>query len=277
MVKVVDVDKLFDEYISDYVYKNIGKVKPEEIENEIPRLYVKFGSEKLKELDGKSPEEYYRQFSAFELIDCLDAHLKKGVSVPDYLCEALVGEDSDEGQIVERLNGDNEEQLTVYLINILIEKNSKKCLNRLIELVLYDNSQTVKELASEYLKDNANAVVERAVLEFKDADENVKEYLTEILSGANRDDRVFEILIGEFIKHVENVPLYAGYLGRYGDERALPYLMTAIENEKLSYADFEELRFAIESLGGEYNKERNFSSDKTFKKIKSQKGGKRIV
>ena len=38
MIKVIDVDKLFDEYISDYVYKNIGKVKPEEIENKIPML-----------------------------------------------------------------------------------------------------------------------------------------------------------------------------------------------------------------------------------------------
>ena len=35
MVKLIDVDKLFDEYISGYVYKNIGKVKPEEIENKI--------------------------------------------------------------------------------------------------------------------------------------------------------------------------------------------------------------------------------------------------
>ena len=47
--------------------------------------------------------------------------------------------------------------------------------------------------------------------------------------------------------------------------------MTAIENEKISYADFEELRFAIEALGGSYDKIRDFKSDKSFKKIKGVK------
>ena len=43
MIKVIDTDKLFDDYISDYVYSNIGKIKPEEIENQMPVLYEKFG------------------------------------------------------------------------------------------------------------------------------------------------------------------------------------------------------------------------------------------
>lgn len=62
MIKVIDVDELFDKYISDYVYSNIGKVKPEEIENKIPQLYAEFGNAKLKELDGKTPNEYYKAF-----------------------------------------------------------------------------------------------------------------------------------------------------------------------------------------------------------------------
>ena len=89
MVKLIDVDKLFDEYIEDYVYSNIGKVKPEEIENKIPQLYVKFGDEKLKQLDGKTPNTYYKQFSGAQLLECLKAHLEQGVSVSDFLCEAI--------------------------------------------------------------------------------------------------------------------------------------------------------------------------------------------
>ena len=48
-------------------------------------------------------------------------------------------------------------------------------------------------------------------------------------------------------------------------------LSSAPENEKINYHDFEELRFAIEVLGGEYTEERDFSSDKIYKKIKSKK------
>ena len=82
---------------------------------------------------------------------------------------------------------------------------------------------------------------------------------------------MFDILVLEFAKHADNVPLYANYLAKYGDDRALPILMKAIEAEGISYADFEELRFAIEALGGIYDKKRDFSADKTFKKIKSIK------
>ena len=54
MVKIIDIDALFDKYISDYVYTSIGKEKPEEIENKIPALYISFGDTKLKDLDGKT-------------------------------------------------------------------------------------------------------------------------------------------------------------------------------------------------------------------------------
>ena len=59
-IKTIDLDKLFDEYISDYVYKNVGKIKAEEIENNIPVLYGKFGDEKLAALGGKTPNTFYR-------------------------------------------------------------------------------------------------------------------------------------------------------------------------------------------------------------------------
>ena len=105
-------------------------------------------------------------------------------------------------------------------------------------------------------------------MQFNEVDEVKKACLTDVISNCKKDDRVFDILIAEFAKHQENIPLYAAYLAKYGDDRALPFLLTAIEKEKLTYADFEELRFAIEALGGEYTKERDFSKDKTFKKIK---------
>lgn len=53
----------------------------------------------------------------------------------------------------------------------------------------------------------------------------------------------------------------------YGDERALPVFMGTIEREDIDYVLFQELKFAIEALGGEYNKERDFSSDENYQKI----------
>lgn len=269
MIKVIDVDVLFDKYISDYVYGNIGKVKPEEIENKIPELYLEFGDTKLKELGGKTPNEYYKSFSAEELIDCLKKHLEKGVAVSDFLCEAITCDKKNEDVLTNALSKENDEEFILYLMNMLGELGSNKPLRRYLEFIAWDYSEPIKELATELLKEMAEQVKEEVLALFAEVTDGIKAYLTEILSGCKNDDRVFDILVAEFMKRQDNVPIYAGYLAKYGDERALPFLMASIEREDISYADFEELRFAIEALGGEYKKERDFSKDKTYKRIKN--------
>ena len=276
MIKVIDIDELFDKYISDFVYGNIGKIKPEEIENEIPKLYEKFGDETLKELGGKTPNTYYKESSGEELLECLKKHLETSVSVSDFLCEAITSDMKNEDALVAALKKDESEEFTLYLMNMLGDMGSKKAKGRYLEFVLWDFSEGIRELATELLAGMAEEVKEEVLSHYVDADEKKKENLTEILSNCKNDDRVFNILVEQFAKHSENMPLYANYLAKYGDERALPFLLTAIEDEKIKYADFEELRFAIEALGGIYDKQRDFSSDKTFKKIRGVKNTKII-
>ena len=271
MVKLIDVDKLFDAYIEDYVYSNIGKVKPEEIENKIPQLYVEFGDEKLKQLDGKTPNTYYKQFSGEQLLECLKEHLEKGVSVSDFLCEAITGNKENESALLCELNKENAEEYTVYLMNMVADGEFAVPTARYLEFITLDYSETIREIATEQLLSKAESVKEEVLALLNETQSGVRANLVEILSNCKNDDRVFDILVAEFAKHQENIPLYAGYLAKYGDERALPFLTVAIEKEKISYADFEELRFAIEALGGSYDKERDFSNDKSFKKIKSNK------
>ena len=271
MIKIIDLDKVFDKFIKSFVYENIGKVKPEEIENKIPELYSEFASKNLAELDGESPITYYAKFSTEELLRALYSHVEKGVLVSDFLIEELSKKEDVESKVANEILQDNLEEYITYLMNILVDKKSKLALSRCLEFVLYDYSETIRELAIELLKEHANDVKEQVLVAYNEQTEEKRVYLTEILSCASPDDRVFNILINEFVKNRNNVPLYAGYLAKYGDKRALPFLLKVIEDEKISYADFEELRFAIEALGGEYKKERNFSYDKYFKKIKGEK------
>ena len=63
--------------------------------------------------------------------------------------------------------------------------------------------------------------------------------------------------------------MLAGYLASYGDERALPYLLDKIDEEGISYVEFQELKYAIEALGGEYTKQRDFSGDEYYELIHS--------
>ena len=271
MIKIIDIDKLFSEYISDYVYSNLGKVNPEEIENQMPVLYTEFGNKPLKELDGKPPETYYRDFDVDSLIEALNTHLEKGVEVSDFLCEAITQHQDVVGALVTALDKFNGEQFIMYALNILSENDCTPALKKIIEFIVWDYIEPIRELATEILYPYADAVKEDLLAQLKEVDETRRACFTEILSHASHDDRVFDLLIEEFVKNQDNIPLHAGYLAKYGDDRALPFLKTAIENEKINYHDFEELRFAIEVLGGEYTEDRDFSSDKIYKKIKSNK------
>lgn len=271
MIKIIDLDKVFDKYISGYVYKNVGKIKPEEIENEIPVMYEKFGDEPNPELDGKSPDEYYKDFSATELVGALKEHVKTGVPVSDFLVEAIIAADGGEKAVVSAIKDDPEEEFAAYLLNIYEMLGAKDSLEEILGFVLYDFSDNLKELATEILSGKADLIKESVLAAFDGAEDDKKENLVEILSHCGKDDRVLAVLISEFTKNKEKRAQYAGYLSKYGDERALPCLYEAIEDEKIRYADFTELRFAIESLGGEYKKERSFSGDKDYFKLKGAK------
>ena len=48
----------------------------------------------------------------------------------------------------------------------------------------------------------------------------------------------------------------------------MPVLMELIEKPDINYLDFKELKLAIEAFGGEYDKKRDFSTDKYYKKLK---------
>lgn len=271
MVKIIDIDELFDRYISDYVYSNIGKVKPEEIENRIPVLYKEFGNKPLDELDGKTPETYYRAFKTEELLDALKTHVIKGVAVSDFLCEAI--EDGDINAVVSELEKDNAEEYALYLMNFIDVSGKDVAGDRLLDFILWDYSVPIRELATEILDKHPNSVKDRIVSSYSGVSDEKKACLAEILSRAEKSEEVFNLLIDAFNESGKSVGLYAGYLGKYGDERALPYLEKAAENEKIDYADFEEIRFNVELLGGELKVKRDFKTDKTRKKLQ---GGKNV-
>ncbi|MBE5756489.1 MAG: hypothetical protein E7342_01690 [Clostridiales bacterium] len=267
-MKIVDIDSLFDEYIKEFTYKSIGVLKPEEIEDKIGELYIKFGDEKFKELDNKTPNTFYAEFSGEELINILKEHLENGVSVSDFLCEEIIKKAPEE-ELIKVLDSDNEE-LKAYAINMLNDLNSKKALSKYLELLFGGTeSETVKELVAEYLVNYADDIKEKLLSMYEDLEKEEKLFALEILSKASKDDRVFSLLISEFLSG-QNLLLLTAYLERYGDEKALPYLLNKIEDESINYQEFSELKMAIELFGGEYEKERDFSKDKIWAKIKEQ-------
>lgn len=273
MIDLVDIDAIFEARLRKYMEEHAGEYSEDAWEEKIAELYEAFGSERLAELGGKSPEKYYAGEDGAALVGLLARHVREGVAVSDYLCEAVMDADGAEEPLISLL-GEAEEELVFYAMNLLKDMGSVKPLGQYLDFLLDPSvGRDRKELCTEILCEYPERVKESILEEYGGASEEDRSSLLDILSHAQKDDRILRLLTDALLSHAEEIPLYAAFVRRYGDEKALAALYELIEREEINYQDFQELKLAIESLGGEYEKERDFSNDKVYRKIMEQKKG----
>lgn len=273
MIDLVDIDAIFEARLRKYMEEHAGEYSEDAWEEKIAELYEAFGSERLAELGGKSPEKYYAGEDGAALVGLLTRHVREGVAVSDYLCEAIMDADGAEEPLISLL-GEAEEELVFYAMNLLKDMGSVKPLGQYLDFLLDPSfGRDRKELCTEILCEYPERVKESILEKYEGASEEDRSSLLDILSHAQKDDRILRLLTDALLSHAEEIPLYAAFVRRYGDEKALSALYELIEREEINYQDFQELKLAIESLGGEYEKERDFSNDKVYRKIMEQKKG----
>ena len=258
-MKLYDFDGMFDKKISDYIAKNVGKYKEEEWENIIPKLYKEFGDVFIKSV-GNTPNGFYAAMSDKELVSALKTHLKQGVPVSEFLCNAIESRNA-VSLLLPLLDGSEDER--EYAVN-LIGSDDKAIKKYMQMIVLPGLDEDFKSRLSDNIKEKADLVLDEAVENYEKGIE--KEFMLEIMSrSVVPSEKVFKILLNEFRSDPENIPLHASYLASYGDSRALEYLLDKIDEEGISFIEYKELLLAIESLGGSYTKPRDFSDDPYYK------------
>ncbi len=264
MKKLIDFDGLFDQKLSEYMEENFGKYTEKQWESLIPKLYKSFGDTYLKSA-GNTPKGYYAEMGDEELVEALAAHVREGVPVSDFLCNELQSRDCPDGLL--RLMKSGEEELVTLAVNLA--GDSVKAFDVYFDLLTGDLDGEVKDTVVERLKADADAAKERAIELYQKHVE--REYMLEILSRCKqRDDRVYEILMTAFRTSPDELPMHASYLASYGDERALPVLLDFIDRDETNYLEYQELKYAIEALGGEYTRVRDFSNDPYYIEIMKQ-------
>ncbi len=265
-MKLYDFDGMFDEKLAEYVKKNADKYREREWEDIIPKMYARFGDTQIKSL-GKSPNQYYAEMDDGQLVAQLRAHLKQGVAVSEFLCNAIESRNMTE-LLLPLLHGTEDE--TAYALNLI--GADRKAVRELMRLLIESKSEDVQNTCVDNIKEYADDVTEEALSYYEKGVE--REYMLEILSRCVlKDDRIFDILIKEFRADADNVPMHASFLAAYGDERALPYLLDKIDEEGISFVEYQELKYAVESLGGSYEKERDFSNDPYYQAVKAHSAG----
>ncbi len=263
MKKLIDFDGLFDEKLAEYIRDNPTKYTEKQWENVIPKLYRQFGDTYVAKA-GATPRQYYSSMTDEELCDALARHVSEGVPVSDFLCREIERRGCTDALV--RLLSLREEEILTLAVNLA--GSNEKAYPAYFDLLISEVSADIKEAVCEQLKGGADAAKERAIACYEAGQE--REIMLEILSRCKqRDDRVFDILMNAF-RTGDEVPMHASYLAAYGDERALPVLLDYIDRDDINFLEFRELKYAIEALGGEYTKPRDFTNDPYYQEILEQ-------
>lgn len=267
-MKLIDFDEKFNKKVAEMLEKHAGEHTEEEWEDAIAKAYEKFGDTYMGAI-GMTPRQYFEKMTDSGLVETLKEYILQDVPVPDILCGELEKRGASEPLLA--LLHETDEELVHYALNLI--GSDPRALPRYAEMLSEEEyDEHIKDALADLLKESADEAKERILPLVKTES---KPYALEIFSRCKqKDDRVFEALLSAFrTGEEEEVPLYAGYLAAYGDERALPALQEHIAREDIDFVTFQELKFAIEALGGEYTAQRDFSEDESYKKIMAAGAG----
>ncbi len=258
-MELIDFDGLFDEKLAVYMEEKKDKYTEKQWEDVIPRLYKKFGDTYVAKV-GCTPKEYYARMTNAELVQTLSEHLSQDVPVPEFLCAEIEARDDVEMLLPLLESVDTATQ--AYAINLILD--DKRAYDAYFTLLCDDGADgDVRDDIADIFKRNADAVSDKVLQAYKAG--IAQEYMLEILSRVRvQTDEIYRILMDEFISAGERTPMRASYLAAYGDARALPALLEKIEDRTIGFVEFQELKYAIEALGGEYDEPRDFSADKDY-------------
>ena len=269
---IINFDERFADFMSEWMNSHQDQYATfDEMEEDMPRIYVAFLNTRAKWLGNVTPGAYFTQFEDPKvLVDWLAQYCEEGSPVPDLLMEQIttVGRPC-EKRLLELLKDEEAtEEAKMIAINLLREMES------VLPKMLYitwqlnrDRKDELKDNALESLTDMGECVVQPILQELPKANEAGEEALLEVLSHYPGNELIFKLAMKLFRERKERRALFAGYLAKLGDDRALPELMEAAKEEKLPYLTFIEIRNAIEELGG-VCPERTYDDDPEYEALR---------
>ncbi len=270
-MNLIDFDKMFDIKLTRLMEENKQKYTEKQWEDMIPKLYQKFGDTYVAKIKC-TPKEYYEKMTDQELVECLRAHLREDIPTPEFLCAELEKR-GEYTTLIPLLQSDNVTEVA-YALN-LIGDNAEAYDTYFALLTQNRADEDIRSDVTDIFKLHADELKARALEAYEKG--LGQEYMLEILSRVKtRDDAVFQLLLNAFLSG-EQTPMRASYLSAYADERALPYLLKKIEDRSIGFVEFQELKYAIEALGGEYTEPRDFTGDKDYIAVEAESSRRKTM
>lgn len=273
-MKCINFDRAFERYMAEWIKKNSEKYKDDMdvIEDMMPDVYLEFLKKPADFLDGVAPQDYFEQFdNADMLVNWLCDYIAQGVPVPDLLLERVtaLGNPAEKSLLALVARDDLPEETQMTAISLLREMESKAPMQRYIDYIASPEEPSDKgDLCAEAPMSMGESVVEPILATLSSAGQTGRDIFADVLSNYPGDERIYELMIERFVTRDERRALFASYLAKLGDERAIPMLKEAAQSPDINYLDYVEVVNAIEALGGERPPEREFSGDPYYESLR---------
>ncbi len=273
-MKCIDFDKQFERYTRKWMEENAEKYNNnmDVIEAMMPEVYMEFLSAPADWLDGVSPESYFEQYDdARMLIDWMCDYYEQEIPVPDLLLERItaLGESAECELLKLPFNADVPHEASLTAISLLGELESMAPLKDYVAFIASLEEPDEKgDMCAEALLAMGEEAVAQILASLDGAKETGRDIFADILSNYPGNEETFELLMERFMHCPDRHALFASYLAKFGDDRALPVLLAAALDDGTNYLDYVEIVSAIEALGGERPSERDFNGDPYYESLK---------
>ncbi len=273
-MKCIDFDKQFERYTKEWVKRNAAKYKNnmDVIESMMPDVYMEFMSKPANWLDGVSPEAYFEKYTdAQQLIDWMCEYYVQNVPVPDLLLERItdLGDEAEHALLILLTRTDVPQEAVLTAISLLRELESTAPMQQYIDYIAaMDEPGEKGDMCAESLLAMGKDAVSPILAALDSAKETGRGIFADILCNYPGDERIYDLLVERFKSVPQQRALFASFLAKLGDERALPMLKEAAQADDINYLDYVEIVNAIEALGGERPPEREFAGDPFYESLK---------
>lgn len=277
-MKCINFDDRFADFTSRWMQEHAKEYRNyDAMEADLPRVYMMFLNTPAKWLDGVTPGAYFSQFEdAKDLVDWLVEYTRREIPVPELLLEQIqaVGKPCEKRllALLKDESPDINEEARMTAIGLL--RDMASTLPKMLYITWQLDRDEVDDLADnalDSLREMGKAVVQPILQELPHANRAGQEAFLDVLVNYPGNAQVFDLAIRLFRENPSRRALFASYLAKLGDDRALPVLMEAALDDKCRYMDFIELRNAIEMLGGEAPK-REFDADDEYEALRAMEG-----
>lgn len=267
----VDFDKLFENYADKYYNEHEAEYdSPDDFAKDLDGIYHIWATSPQDVLGGISPSEFFNRIPTEELVDILKGACAGEQNPCSLLFDRIATEPGLKDSLVALALEATDEKLLTVTMSLIAELGGADN-DFYITMLERDIDAAVKEQCIEALCERADEIRDVLIERASKCDDvgMIEMYLEPLTFCEPGDDRILELL--RILLGVDpNVAYVAALMGRYGDDRACADLYKLLDT--CDYAEFLEIRNAIEELGGTVDAHyRDFSDDPLYKAVKGDK------